>query len=414
MGIHRWVEKRRIAPGRVLTILLGLGASSALAVEPVRAPLDLNGFHPLGKAWWRPAFSMQDVGYDDNLFLSPEDSRIGDSTATFAPQADFIIPFGDRGDLKGVEQVSYTVFEAHGEENFLSDSSTLHGDFYAGPWGISTDARYVTTRVRPTEEVDIRPRRSERGLRLEARYEHARRIGFNLYVGRDETSFGSSDPSGQFEFRTRLNRAEDSVGGAVSYRVGRRTDFVVETVTRRVDFSAENALTPVVRQTRTVAGFDWRPPGRIFAQVRAGNLKISPEDLPSQAFDGLAWSTSFIFPLFARVSVKVNGSRDTWLSALENNLFALSTRGGIAVATSLIPKATLELGAELSRTRYSDIGADVEPRRDRGTRAYVGGRYLLSDRSTVGLRLSRFLRNTNVEGEDASQFTASASLGWVF
>jgi len=390
-------------------------ATEARAIEPLRVDPDVTAYHKLGALYWQPSLSLRDVGYDDNLFLtSPSAPASSDLTYTIAPQARLFAGAGRRATVLATGNLSYTSYDRHSEESFFAGGGSGRGDYYLAHWDLYAGTDYMTTRVRPTDDTHLRPRRVDQSLTFGARLVRAERLSLNLYGLEDDTAYREDDPAGTFNFRERLNRKERAAGAALAYRVGRKTDLAVEAEARDYDFTDGAALTPLVRSRKVAAGLDWQPGGRISTRLRAGAMRFDPEDLPGQSFDGAVWSATAYVRLFPRLAVSLSGGRDVWLSAFENDLFGLATRGAIAFTSPLTRKVGAELGGEYYRARYSDRAALPVARRDHVSRVYAGGRYRFSDQTSVALRVTHFLRNSNLDDQDSEENLASASMEWLF
>ena len=399
----------------MVMLVAGLVAPAARAIEALRADPDLTDYHKAGPVYWQPALSLRDVGYDDNLFLTSDTSPATTTfTWTVAPTARLFAPIGERAAVRARGDLSYTSYARSGDQSFVGGGGAARADYYLTRWNLYVDADYMTTRVRPTDEFHLRPRRVDQGITFGARMVRSDRVSLHLYALQDDTTFRDVAQAGSTDFRARLDRNERAAGLGFAYRVGRMTDLTIESEARDYDFSEPDALTPLVRSRRMLAGLDWKPTSRVNARLRAGRMTFDADNLPGQSYDGATWSASLNVKLFSRLWAGLNGSRDVWLSAFENNLFAVSTRGALNLTTSFTPKAGAELGGEYYLARYSDVGAVPERRLDHASRVYVGGRYRFSDRLSASLRLTRFLRNSNIDGQDARENLVSASLDWLF
>ncbi len=405
----------RKLPAVMAIMVACLAALSPLAAfEPVRSEPDLSGFRKLGALYWKPALFLRNAGYEDNIFLAPDERAVSDLTATVSPEAEFVAMFGERGILRARPSLGYTFFSEHSGQNFLSTGTSARADLFLNRWSFYADAGYLSTRVRPNDEVDLRPRRVSRHLTLGSRFENSQRVALDLFVLEDDTEFKDDDPTRTFNFRERLTHTERAAGAALAYRVGRRADLIVEAESRDYDFTQGAVLTPRARARRFVWGLDWEPADSVRLRLRAGNLRFSARDLPDQAFDGLVGSAGVRLRLWRRVLLEISGNRDLFLSSFADNLFGLQNRGSLRLFTLMTRKLGAEFGGELSRVRYSDQAQQPVPRVDRFTRVYLGALYRLSDHTVASMRLTRFERQSNVDVQDRELTTLSATLGYFF
>jgi hypothetical protein len=388
-------------------LLLPAG-SGARAVEPLRTEIDLKEYRRTGSVYWKPTLQLRDFGYEDNVFLSDADI-VADVTGGVVPQVEFLAHVGDRALIRARQDVAYTFFAGHPEQNFWASDSSARGDLYLTNWAFFADAGLITTRERPNDEFVLRPRRINRRLAGGARVEHAHRISLQLYALQEEVTFKEDDPQGIFNFRARLNRVERAAGGSVAYRAGRRTDVTLEAEARRLEFDEPTALTPVARAERLFLGLDWSPLSRARARFRAGPLRFTGVSLPEQSLDTLGWSAAVHLGSFRRVTLLLEGNRDAYLSSYLDNFLVLQDRGVLRVNITTSQKATLEFGGEISQARYSDKDADPS-RVDRIYRTSAGVRLLITPRTSAAVRLSRFRRDSNLDHEDRRLTALSGSL----
>jgi hypothetical protein len=391
-----------------------LSAAPAASFQPARTEPDLKGYRKLGEVYWRPALFLRNSGYEDNVFLSPEGQEVSDVTATLAPELEILAPVRDRAALKLREQLSWTTFADHQEQNFLSNNIAARGELFLRNWSFHANASHLSTRERPADEIDLRPRREQRRLLLGTRFEHRERLALDLEASRQDTEYSDDSPDPDFTFRERLNRTEDAAHLTLAIRVGRRTDLVVEAERRLVEFENLGALATEARERRLLGGVDWAPRDTLKVKVRAGNLRLSPEGGVDQSFDGLAGLASVQVRLFSRLNATLEGDRDLFISSFTNNLFAIQNRGALRLSTPLTRRFGAEAGVELFRVQYSNRDQASERRDDSGTRHYVGTQCRISDKLSAGLRLSRFERDSSLETQDRSLTTLTTTVGYFF
>lgn len=389
-------------------------APPLLAFESVRTEPNLTGFRKIGGMYWKPALWLRNAGYEDNIFLATDSRADSDFTATLAPEAEFVAMVRDRATIRARPALFYTAFAEHTEQNFFGGSATARADLFLNDWSFYADAGYLTTRQRPGDEIDLRPRRVIRRLALGSRFEHAQRLALDLQAAQDETEFRDDSPEGVFSFRDRLNRTERAARVTFAYRAGRKTDLVLEAEGREYDFTGEEALTQDARARRILGGIDWEPVDAVRLRLRAGNLRLEPESDLGQDFDGLAGSASLRLRVSQRVILTLDGDRDLFISSFADNLFAVANRGALRLLTLMSRKAGAEVGGELARVRYSDERQAPQPRRDRVSRAYVGALYKISERTSAGVRLTRFERESNLDSQDRDLTVISGTFGYFF
>ncbi len=243
--------------------------SFASAFESVRTEPDLTGFHKLGGMHWRPALFLRNLGYEDNIFRAPDADAESDFTATLAPQAEIVSLVRDRAILRARPALFYTAFAEHTDQNFLGGSGNARADLLLNHWSFYGEADYLTTRERPNDEIDLRPRRITRRLALGSRLERAERLALDLQAAQDEIEYKDDNPDASFAFRERLSRRERAARASLAYRAARKTDLVLEAETREHDFTRKAALTRDARTRRRDAPRR-RPRGQNAARPRQG------------------------------------------------------------------------------------------------------------------------------------------------
>jgi hypothetical protein len=179
----------------------------------VRGPFAIN-----------PSISVVDVGVDTNVFNEVTDPK-SDFTAVFRPAADMWLRSGRVG-LTARAQVSWNYFQQYASERYAGTDDRVRLEVQGSrvtPFGT---ASFLSTRDRISADVDARIRRNEWTVGGGADIGLGGKLTARLTANRFEARYNENQGVGTFA--AALDRREDSVSGALRYRVTPLTTIVAD------------------------------------------------------------------------------------------------------------------------------------------------------------------------------------------
>lgn len=372
----------------------------------------------LGAVRLMPYLNVKDVGYNNNVFENAAGEKVTDYTATVAPGARLLLPFGKKIVLRAGAEPAYY---------WWKDLTFLRG------WGITgdgqvlglfnrltvgADGRYADTIQLVNSEANVRTRQKQSSGDAALEVEVLRRLSvFGRYEAvqtrLDDSGFGQA---GQ-ELSQILDRTEYGARGGLRYRFDARfsvgamgqwtkAQFVNEPVGR--DNEGFGALVSV-RYDRA----------RFYVEL-TGGYQQAKGTYEQGAFPEYRTETYTYFVSYfvaKQVELQVSGWRRPQYSYYLDNPYYFETRNGAALNLGLGHRVMLGGSFSLGTNAYQvgvSAGSTLVTRRDdlvtiSGTLGFV-----LSPTMNLSVNVRNDQYTSNVPGVGRSVLTVSGGLNWNF
>jgi len=367
-------------------------------------PPELSRYLRWGPLRARPGFRVTNFGWDDNIFASNA-NKVGDFTATLAPQLDGLVLLGSRAFLEFRESLEYTLYFDNDVQNFLNQRGSARVTLPFTRFGVFGDVALNQVRERPVDREDIRPKRNEDLLGFGAILELGWRTEIEASIS--GVQFDYSDPDFP-DIGARLDRKETRQTISAGYRVRGRTRITLDAAFKEIDF--DRAVERNSDEWNLLGGLEFGEGGPLTGTARVGWAKIDAKDPVLSDLSELIGDVELVYRLNSRTSVQLTGRRAPGFAIFQNQTYFLDTSyslRGIRYLNRLIGvEAALRTGSlsfPADRLGTSEIARrdDVEGF-DAGVRLRLA-QNSLGRRIEYSLRIARDERRSNFDSVDRSQ-----------
>lgn len=388
-------------------LLASVGRVQATDLEPP----ELERYLRWGILRVRPGISLQNLGYDDNIFYEQSNQQ-SDFRATISPRLDGLVLLGSRAFITLDERLDYTAYLEHTDQNFLNNRTRSRITVPFNRFGVFGDLRYNTAQWRPIDEEDQRVRQRERriagGLILHPGWRT------EIEIGQSWSTWGFSDPDNDSISR-RLDRRESGTTVLARYHAMGRSSIRVDGLHTRFNFDNPPVFDPSATkngtQLRIIGGLEVRTGGSLSGRVQLGWEEIAAQDPRVPDFSDLVGEAELIFNLRSRTRLRLDAWRLGGFATSGLNIYYLDTHAELRAVHYLNGTFGVESGGTLGRLDFPG-SLDPGPQRvDRLRRYDVGVRLRLSEnrlgkRVEYSLRVGRYRRDSNRDEFDQTQNTA--------
>ncbi|RMG45372.1 MAG: hypothetical protein D6718_07395 [Acidobacteria bacterium] len=409
-------------PARAALVLLAvLAGTPGIAQTPTRDepfPLLLDA-RRWGPFLVRPAFSIDNIGYDSNVYLVPpgEPAR-SDYVIRLGPEIDAQIRFGRRVALTLRDKLAGEVFVKTSSLNHADNDFSGQLDTILGPVLLTGAARWSTLRLRPNSAEDARSRRDDRRIRGAARLFLGPRTDFVLAAERQRIRYSDPDPGGEL-IAERLDEDAATLELEAGWRLSSGTRFFGSFKRREHDFTIDREGRDS-SERRIELGVGLEPSRRIEGELRLGRVRFEPATGRFRPFRGGVGALSFTYRPTGRARIRGSLRRDVFFSTFSGNLFFDSRSGSLSAETFLGRLFGVQAGVSRRDLQFPETTpvpfenpADTR-RRDRIANDYVGVLFYLGRETIFSVRYGRRVRDSNVIGFDDTQYYVATSGSFTF
>lgn len=366
----------------------------------------------IGPVRLQPAILIKDAGYDSNIYYHPE--AVSDFWLTAGPAANMYFMVKRRLIVHLFESPQYVFFLKTKRErtwnNYLNGDISLSFNRVLFTFGGS----YNNARERWNYEIDIRPRRKEKGAFFSLLFQKSSRVSFEGRVRRLDYNYESIEYNG-VNIGERLTHREDYLSGRIYYGLNPRIRYFIEGELGRFDFKNPGSAGDS-RSQSLYSGFEFSPTGRIRGQIRIGYKKFDAltPDLPD--FKGLVGESSVSLIFGKLLTVRGSYRRDVNFSVWSRSAYFVEQSWATGPSVYLF-RRKIRVDYTYSRARNDYPvpeypGAD--PRRDDYTLNSVAIYYRISKTAGLGLSAGSWTRKVNVFNWDASRKFIGLNLTYDF
>jgi len=387
-----------------------------------------------------PFLVIKDLGYDDNIRLTPEGRQTGDYSVTIGPGARAVVPFGRLTALSLWNEIDYVAYANETDLNTVNGEFRGKLHFYLRDFIVFADGKYRSYRERPDDEIDFRMRHHTGDARAGFTWRRPNERGrIDLYRQSIRENFStSSEPNVPPEFdgdlaadagerrAESLDREEDYLWVDTRLKIRPRTSLLFDFQTGGIDFDEDdtNRDSTVVA---TTAGFEFDPSGPLRGYIRGGIKHLEPDDSRLEGYSGPIGRAQLYWRALDRALVKFLYKRDTVPTSLGENIFALTDTKGLGYEHFFTRRISVELGRSIADnslpTELSDLSSctgtgsgivcDEKLREDRVTTDTFTVRYAMRPGVKIGLVLRRWDRESNFDLEDVTRNTIYTTVEYV-
>ncbi|MDD8020666.1 MAG: outer membrane beta-barrel protein [Acidobacteriota bacterium] len=360
----------------------------------------------------QPAILIKDAGYDSNVYYQPE--ATSDFWLTAGPAMDAYLVARRRVIVHVFESPQYVFFFKTDRERTWNNY--LHGDISLSlnRFLLTVGGRLNNARERWNTELDIRPRRKERGGSVSLLYQMSYRLSFEFSARKVDYTYESLE-YGSVNINERLTHLEEYLSSRIYYRLNPRIQFFLEGQKGSYDF--KDPLNPGDSRSRTIySGFQFSPTGRIHGQIRIGYQWFDTLDTDLPDYQGLVGDTSVSWQMMRPLVLRGSYRRDINFSVWSSSPYYVSTTWS-AGPSFYIFRRKFRLDYTFSQTRNKyPLGetAGSPPRRDDYTLNSIAVYYRITKTAGIGLTAGTWERKIDVLGWDANRKFIGLNLTYDF
>ena len=295
----------------------------------------------------QPQIVLSDIGYDSNIYYTP--NAPGDYTLTAGPALTTYLSLKKKIVFELYESPRYVYYFQTARERSWNNYFTGNVHFLLNKFFITLGYTNSNARERWNYEIDIRPRRKENGYNGDILWQPSRKTSFSVGFRTVQYDYLVSEPSA-FNIPESLNHKEQYLNASLFYQLTGRTQAFaeVEYGTFNFQYSANS------RDSRSWAyygGFNFSTSGKIRGTVRLGYKVFDAVAPTAPDFKGLVGNANVSFDIVSSLTLRGSYRRDVQFSAWVSNYFIDNAYG--AGLSYYFLRRRFRLDYDYNQTRYS-------------------------------------------------------------
>lgn len=389
----------------------------------------------LGPFFLQPRVTVRDVGWDSNITgRSEAQGEASDFRATLSPGVKIILPIRDRHVISGDGQLDYLWFKGATGLRSFNGAATARYEYRSERWSLGLSDRFVNAErsqfdvlqigdedVPPVFEVFDRTRQLTNQTAVDLRWNFTSPIFLDARGARRIVRFDEEDEVATFNLAERLDRTEETIGGAVGFRLTSLMAVSLMGDWQRADY--ETPGNPREAETyRVGARIEMDPVGRISGDVVIGFRDQAPRAADVEAFSGIVVEGAVAVRFGGFMQVRVSGQRDAIPSFWFDSIFFL--RQGAGISALVQGSRSLAFGGDVSlyehdypteATRVQPDGSVLAAERlDRILNFGGRVRWAVSPANDVSFRVGWTQRDSNFDRQDVEGLVVGSDYSVVF
>ncbi|UCF67153.1 MAG: outer membrane beta-barrel protein [Acidobacteriota bacterium] len=426
MTTRRSPVSGRLALGGLVCVAIVAAFPCALAQSPTRDNPFPRFYEPRrwGPFFVEPEFTIDNIGYDDNIFLRPEvlGQTESDIVIQMGPRIRAQLPVGQRMALTFEDKLSGELFLHHPDLNHADNSLDAQYDILVGRVLLTTRGGWTTSRQRPNSEIDERTRREAREAAQTVRLFVGPRTDLVLTFGSSRIRYTDADrivlidPDGDgtpesieegdtigVPIGVALDRDEDELRVQAGWRLSGGMRLFVEYRDTQIDFVSELAGRDV-DDTRKLVGLELSPNAYLTGELSFGQADVRNtfpgfEYIP---YDGSVGRAELTYRPTGSTRLIGRYERDVNFSTYERNLYYRETERTLSAESFLGQRWGWQAGWSRRELQYPEENTIIEltgsdqRRRDEIDNAYAGVLFRYGRNVVLGIRYGVRQRDSNV------------------
>jgi hypothetical protein len=284
----------------------------------------------------------------------------------------------------------------------------------------SLEGKYSDARERWNTEIDIRPRRTEKGYGGSMLVKTSWKTSVALAYRSVVYDYESVEYEGGFNVRDRLNRQEDYFNVSAYYQAGSQKRFFLDFEYGLYNFEfADQGLLKDSRSGAAYAGLEFSPLGRrIRGRVRVGYKKFDILNPEGVDYQGLVGDSRLSLRVAKPILLRGSYVRDVRFSLWYGNAYYIESRPGVGASLYLLRFIRLDYDYSFGRNDYPLV-QEVEPgvdikRRDDYEIHSAAVYFRVKKNVGLGFIASFWTRNSNLDREDDKRTFFGLNLTYEF
>ena len=367
----------------------------------------------------QPSLVISNAGVDSNLYYSTNEP-IKDFTITAGPAATIYFPIHRRFVLSLYGSPQYVWYSKTDRErtwNYYFNGAaqlSLKNVFF------SLEGNYSDARERWNTEIDIRPRRKEKGYGGSVLVKTSRKTSVSLVYRTSKYDYENVEYEGGFNIRERLNRTESYATFSAFYQAGSQKRFFVDLEYGLYGFEfTEQAALIDSQSVAAYAGLEFPTLGRrIRGRIRVGYKKFDIRNPEGTDYGGVVGDSQLSVRLARPFVLRGSYRRDIWFSLWYENPYYVETRPGAGVSFYPVKFLRFDYDYSLGRNNYP-VAQKVLPgeevkRRDEYSTHSAAIYFRIKKNVGLGFIASWWARNSNLNAEDDKRTFFGLNLTYEF
>ncbi len=372
-------------------------------------------------------FTIDNIGYDDNLFLvdddDPDRPKETDYVIRMGPEIHAQTNFGQRVALTVKDKLQGEVYLSHSNLNHADNNLDLQLDALLGPALLTSKGKWSTSQSRPSSEIDERTRRdlTELGETMRLFLGAKTDIAFTLQIGKlryeDEDSLYLRDIDGdgtgeRVSIGTALDRDRTRAYGEIGWRPRGKTRFFARYRFQDDDFV--HLDTSDAEEQRVTIGAEFRPSAYINGKIEFGwsELEATAEGSQRVPYDGTVSETEVTYRPTSSSRITAIYEKDVRFSTWDVNLFYEEVHQGLRFETYLGTAWGIQAGFSRRDLDYPEpdtltapdpSSEDRQPRADTIDDVYGGILLRMRGGLNLGIRIGRRERTSTIQFANDTQ-----------
>jgi len=382
------------------------------------------------RARWRlgpllifPALQIQDVGYDDNVYMeSPQEGPVSDYRATLSPQIKFNVVLGGSLLLSFLENPEYLYYSREKSRRAFGNSITpgfrvllLRRFVLSGNYDYQKHFRSLS------REVDLLTENISQGYHGEIFFETPRMTSLGISADIRKNAHENLNLQGSSNgLAKELNREERSAHAELYYSLSPVRVFFLKAGYTEYRFKSAVASWRDSYSWQASAGIRFSPAGRIQGLLSLGYKELHPRKSVKRSFSGIFGNTELNMRL-GRITLRVQYSRDPVFSYWSDIFFFVDHRYGGGLSFYLSQFLRLDYSFNQSRMNYPNpvpyrdsSGVRDIRRNDRGNLHSVGLMFRLFRTIGLGISANYLDRSSSYPGLGHKRLFIGGSLSYEF
>jgi hypothetical protein len=353
-------------------------------------------------------------GLDSNILNEPDDAK-SDLATNVSPAVDVAWRAGPFR-LRDTSSVSLWHYRRYSREGSFNTAHAATLELRARRLRPFVSGGYLFTRDRPSAEIDIRPRHTERPLGVGSELTLTPKALVVASLTTNRVRFVEDATAAGVSLRDQLNRDATVWRASLDYRLTPLTAISVggEAARDRFQFTPERDA-----DSRAVtAGVDLSRSALIAGRARVGVRHFKPTAAAIPEFTGLIAAVDVGYTMRDATRLAVRADRDVAYSIDVLYPYFVNSSLGFAVTQRLTSTTELQGGWTIQRLAYRALSGvpqqDLPPRTDRAGNVSLGlGRYL-TPRMRIGVNADYVLRRSELIGRSYDDVRIGTTFAYLY
>jgi hypothetical protein len=367
----------------------------------------------------QPSLVISNAGVDSNVFSAPS-NPIKDFTITAGPAGQVYVPIHRKFVLSAYGSPQYVWYSKTERERtwnyYLNGAAqlSLRNVFF------SLEGKYSDARERWNTEIDIRPRRKEKGYGGSILVKTSWKTAASLAYRTARYDYESVVYEGWFNVQERLNRRESYANFSMFYQASTQRRFFLDFEYGLFDFEfPTQAALSDSRSGAAYAGLEFSPLGRrVRGRIRIGYKKFDIRNAEGVDYEGIVGDTQLSVRVARPFVIRGSFVRDVRFSLWYNNPYYLESRPGVGASVYIFRFLRLDYDYSLGRNNYpvtQEIAPGEEVKRRDDYRIHSAAIYFRIKKSVgLGFVASFWTRDSNFASEDDKRTFFGVNLTYEF